>query len=139
LTKSDEEVEQLTLVIRIYECVKKLIKRYIPLDFCSTFVLTAIGEEPKSGREIVNSIEGRLWKDAMVKEMESLNKNETCNLVELPNGINLIGNKWVFKKNMNATGQVKKFKAQLIAKGYSQFEGVNFGEIFFPCCKINLH
>ena len=47
----------------------------------------------------------------MVEEMESLQNNETWALVELPNGINIIGSKWVFKKKMNVAGQVEKFKA----------------------------
>jgi hypothetical protein len=64
--------------------------------------------------------------------MESLHKNETWDLVELPSGINLVGSKWVFKKKMNVTGQVEKFKAQSVWKGYSQVEGVNFDEIFSP-------
>ena len=37
---------------------------------------------------------------------------------------------------MNATGKVDKFKAQLVAKGYSQVEGVDFGDIFFPVEKL---
>jgi hypothetical protein len=44
----------------------------------------------------------------MVEEIESLHKNETWDLVELPNGRKIVGRKWVFKKNMNATGQVEK-------------------------------
>jgi hypothetical protein len=47
-------------------------------------VLTSTDEELKSVREEIDSIEGRLWKDAMVKEIESLHKNETRDLVELP-------------------------------------------------------
>jgi hypothetical protein len=62
----------------------------------------------------------------MVEEMESLYKNETWDLVKLPSGKNLIGSKWVFKKKMNVAGQVKKFKARLVVKGYSQVEGVDF-------------
>jgi hypothetical protein len=46
----------------------------------------------------------------MVEEMDSFHKNETWDLVELPNGINTIGSKWVFKKTMNIVGQVEKFK-----------------------------
>jgi hypothetical protein len=47
----------------------------------------------------------------MVKEMESLYKNETWDLFKLPSGRNLVGSNWVFKKKMNATGEVEKFKA----------------------------
>jgi hypothetical protein len=47
----------------------------------------------------------------MVEELESLHKNEIWDLVELPNGTKPVGSKWVFKKKLNATGQVKKFKA----------------------------
>jgi hypothetical protein len=102
-------------------------------------VLIVTNEEPKLVREVVNSIEGRLWKDFMVEDMESLHNNETWDLVESPSGRKSIGRKWVLKKNMNATSQVKKFKYRLVAKGYSQVEGVHFGKIFFLCCKINLH
>jgi hypothetical protein len=38
--------------------------------------------------------------------------------VEFPTGRNPIGNKWVFKNNMNVEGKVEKYKAQLVAKGY---------------------
>jgi hypothetical protein len=66
----------------------------------------------------------------MIEEMESLYDNDMWDLVELPSGRNLVGRKWVFKKKMNAKVQVEKFKARMVAKGYSQVEGVDFGEIF---------
>jgi hypothetical protein len=47
----------------------------------------------------------------MVEEMESLHKNETCNLFELPSGRNFVGSKWEFKKKMNVAGQVEKSKS----------------------------
>ena len=37
---------------------------------------------------------------------------------------------------MNATGQVKKFKARLVVKGYSQVEGVDFSDIFSLVTKL---
>jgi hypothetical protein len=98
-------------------------------------VLSTTDEEPKLVREAVDSIEGKVWKDTMIKEMESLHKNEKWDLLELPKGRKLINNKWVFKKKLNTTGQVEKFKSQLVTKGYSQVEGVNFGEFFFPIAK----
>jgi hypothetical protein len=68
-------------------------------------VLTTNDEETKSVREAVNLAGGKIWKDSMVKYMESLHNNETWDLVELPNGINPIGSKWVFKKKR--TSEVK--------------------------------
>jgi hypothetical protein len=73
----------------------------------------------------------------MVEEMEALDKNEVLNLVEFLIGRNPIGNKWVFKKKLNMEGKVEKHKAWLVAKGYSQVEGVDFGEIFSLVSKLN--
>ena len=93
-------------------------------------MLNTTDEEPKSVGEAIDSAKGKLWKDAMVEELESFHKNETWDLVELPSVRNLVGRKWVFKKKMNTAGQVKKFKSRLVVKGYSQVQGVEFGEIF---------
>jgi hypothetical protein len=99
-------------------------------------MLSSTDDEPKMVREAVELIEDKLWKDSMVEEMESLHKNETWDLVKLPNGRKLVNSKWVFKKKMNAIGQVDKFKARLVKKGYSQVEGVDFDEIFSPVAKL---
>jgi hypothetical protein len=119
------------------ERVRKLVERYSSPKFCSTFMLTSFDDEPKSVMEAVDSAEGKIRKDTMVEEMESLHKNEIWDLVKLPSGRNLIGSKWVFKKNINATGQVEKFKDQLVLKAYSQVEGVDFGDIFSPVAKLS--
>jgi hypothetical protein len=67
-------------------------------------MLTTIYNEPKSVMEVVDSTEGKLWKDVMVKEMESVHKNETWDLFKFHSGINHVNRKWVFKNKMNATG-----------------------------------
>jgi hypothetical protein len=134
--ESEEEVEKLTLVVRRPERIRKPVERYSPSNFHSALVLTAIDDETKSVGEAVDSAEGKLWKDAIVKEIESLYKNETWDLVKLPSGRKLVGRKWVFKKKMNVVGKFDKFKSRLVAKGYSQFKGVNFGEIFSPVAKL---
>jgi len=69
--------------------------------------------------EAVDLEDGKLWKEAMVVEMVSLHKNEAWDPVELLAGRKPIDMKWVFKKKINAEGKVEKYKAQLVAKGYS--------------------
>ena len=76
-TESEEEVERMTLVVRRLERIRKLVEGYIPPSFHSKFVLTSIIDEPKSVGEAVDSLEGKLWMDAMLEEIELLYKNET--------------------------------------------------------------
>ena len=56
----------------------------------------------------MNLEDSKLWKKAMVEEMDALDKNEAWDLVEFPTRRNAIGNKWVFKKKLNAEGKVEK-------------------------------
>jgi hypothetical protein len=111
-------------------------ERYTPPDFHSNFSLFITDDDPRTVREAVDSEDGKLWKKAMVEEMAALDKNEAWDLVELSTGRNPIGNKWVFKKKLNAEGKVEKYKAWLVAKGYSQVEGIDFGEIFSLVAKL---
>jgi hypothetical protein len=136
LTELEEEVEQPTLLVRRSERVRKPIERYSSPNFHSAFMLTANDDEPKLVGGEIESIEGKLWKDSMVEEMESLQKNETWDLVNFPSGRNHVNRKWVFKKKTIVAGQVKKLKDRLVAKGYSQVEGVDFSEIFSHVAKL---
>ena len=52
-------------------------------------------------------------------------------MVDLPDGWRPIGCKWVFKTKCDAKGQVERYKAILVAKDYSQREGIDFKETFF--------
>ena len=68
--------------------------------------------------------------------MDALDKNEAWDIVELPTERKSIGSKWLFKKKFNAEGKVEKYKARLVEKGYSQVEGVGFGDIFSLVAKL---
>ena len=57
-------------------------------------------------------------------------------MVELPDRMKHVSSKWVFKKKLNEVGKVKTYKAQLVVKGYSRVEGIDFGEIFSPIAKL---
>eukprot|EP00253_Pinus_taeda_P016977 PITA_16977 len=57
-------------------------------------------------------------------------------MVELSAGRKPISLKWMFMKKTNAEGKVEKYKAQLVAKGYSQVSRIDFGDIFSPVAKV---
>jgi hypothetical protein len=111
-------------------------KRYSPPDFHSNFYLSITDDDPKTVREAMNLEDSKLWKD-MVEEMDALDKNEAWDIVEFPAGRKYVGSKWLFKKKFNGEGKVDKYKDRLVEKGYSQVEGIDFGEIFFLVSKLN--
>ncbi|KXJ67887.1 hypothetical protein RP20_CCG008080 [Aedes albopictus] len=91
-----------------------------------------VEEEPSSYEEAVRSSESDLWKAAMQEEYDSLMENGTWVLAELPAGRKAIGSKWVFKKKEDSAGNVCKFKARLVAQGFSQQFGVDYDSVFAP-------
>ena len=56
----------------------------------------------------------------MNEEHNSIMRNKTWDLVELPKDKVPIGSKWLFKSKLKADGSIDKFKERLVAKGYSQ-------------------
>ena len=58
-----------------------------------------------------------------------MRKNDAWDLGALHDGRKKISNKWVFKGKTNESSRIENFKARLVAEGYLQVEGVDFGEI----------
>ncbi|KAK4386042.1 Retrovirus-related Pol polyprotein from transposon TNT 1-94 [Sesamum angolense] len=75
---------------------------------------TDSGDEPTTFHGAITSQEKKEWMGAIVEEMESLQKNHTWELVQLPEGKKSIGYKWVYKKKPAVSEKEGgKFKAQL--------------------------
>ena len=72
-----------------------------------------------------------------MKEMESIEKNITWELTDLPRGVKPIEVKWIFKTKFKETGEIDKFKARLLAKGYVQQYGVDYTEVFALVARLD--
>jgi hypothetical protein len=75
------------------------------------------------------------WVVAMQEELNNFRRNEVWSLVERPNQ-NIVGTKWVFRNKQDEHGVVIRNKARLMAKGYSQVEGLDFEETFAPIARL---
>lgn len=73
----------------------------------------------------------------MNDEMAFIERNQTWELVSLPEGKDFIGVKWVYKTKFNAKGKIKTYKEILVVKGYAQQQGINYNEIFAPVSRLD--
>jgi len=60
------------------------------------------------------------WERVMEAKLQSLQKNHTWILLDLPPGKKLISCKWVYKVKYHADGTLDKYKAKLVAHGFTQ-------------------
>jgi hypothetical protein len=75
------------------------------------------------------------WVIAMQEELNKFTRNEVWELVERSKQ-NMIGTKWVFRNKQDEYGVVTRNKARLVAQGFTQIEGLDFGETYAPIARL---
>ena len=86
--------------------------------------------EPQLYKEAMGLPLANKWTDACLEEFNWHLANGTWTLVELPPGMKAIGSKWVFRIKHNADGSIERFKARLVAQGFSQRPGQDYFETY---------
>jgi histone deacetylase 1/2 len=75
------------------------------------------------------------WHTVMQEELQALHSNQTWSLAPLHPSMNVIGRRWVYKIKRHVDGQIVRYKARLVAHGFSQQEGIDYLETFGPMIK----
>ena len=100
------------------------------------WVYIAQEEDPITVEQALSNPDTEKWMKAMEAELESLHKNQVWELSELPPGRKPVGSKWVFKRKRDADGNVKRYKARLVAQGCNQKYGIDYDETFCPVVRF---
>ena len=96
----------------------------------------AEGLEPTTIDEAKMRPDWPRWEEAINAELKSLEDAHTWNVVECPRNTNVISCKWVFKIKKNAAGEIDKYKACLVARGFTQQYSVNYDETYAPVARL---
>ena len=117
---------------------KRNPKRFIQMALMAMhYAFTIFQPEPKSLKEARMRSDSMYWEQAVMNEMESLLKNRTWEVADLPQGKKVIGCQWLFKKKLNPDGSIARHKARLVARGDQQHhDDDSFYETFAPVVKF---
>jgi len=82
----------------------------------------------------MDSAQRSQWEPACEEDLASMLKNQVWTEVygKQTEHRNIIGSRWVFKIMYGLSGEVQRYKARFVAKGYSQAYGIDYLETFYP-------
>jgi hypothetical protein len=70
--------------------------------------------------------------------LDILKANNTWSLTSLPHGKQPISCHWVYKVKQHSDGTIERYKARLVAKRYTQLDGIDYHDIFSPTTKMTI-
>ena len=77
------------------------------------------------------------WKAAMDQEYAALMERQTWKLVPRPRDMNIVTCRWIFTVKYNPDGTINRYKARLVARGFTQTYGIDYKETFSPVVRLN--
>uniref|UniRef100_A0A2N9I2K2 GAG-pre-integrase domain-containing protein n=1 Tax=Fagus sylvatica TaxID=28930 RepID=A0A2N9I2K2_FAGSY len=80
--------------------------------------------DPTEPKSVKTALQSPHWFAAMCDEISALKQNQTWELVPRQDNMNVVGSRWVFKTKLKSDGSIDRFKARLVAQGFSQSLGI---------------
>ena len=90
-------------------------------------------QEPQNVNECRHRNDWLKWKEAIKIELRSMAKQEVFGpVVQIPTNIQPVGYRWVFVRKRNENNEIVRYKARLVAQGFSQRPEIDYEETYSP-------
>jgi hypothetical protein len=93
-------------------------------------MVTSISDTER--QTFAQAVDQQVWREAMLEEYDSIVRNDVWEVVLRAVGKSIVTSRWLYKTNYAADGSIEKHKAQFVARGFSQIEGVDYDETVTP-------
>jgi len=100
-------------------------------------VLTDKTDDPRTYKEAMVRSDAAEWDAACKDEIRNFQQMGVYNVVPQPKGRKVVGSKWVLRIKCGPDGQVQKYKARIVAQGFTQVKGLNYDQTFAPVVKLS--
>ncbi|MBW0529505.1 hypothetical protein O181_069220 [Austropuccinia psidii MF-1] len=102
----------------------------------SASFVEAIVLDPKSYSQATHHPDSKQWLATIDNELSNMNKYQVWSFHERDESIHPLTTTWVFKRKIDANGNLTKYKARLCVRGFNQQEGLNYNDVFSPTGKL---
>jgi hypothetical protein len=93
--------------------------------------------EPRSFKEATTGADHEEWCKAMDDELKGFADRGGYRFVDLTEDMHLIDSKWVYKIKEDKDGNIRRFRSRLTARGFKQWEGIDYGEVYSPVARYS--
>ena len=121
------------------QCTRYPIAHYVsPALFSPSYQSLALAVLTESIPKLyIEALQVPAWKAAMDVEYAAFIQQETWTLVPRPIDANVVSCKWVYSLKYNPDGSIARYKARLVARGFSQAYGLDYHETFSPVARLS--
>lgn len=97
--------------------------------------LVDVEQAPVNDNDAVQSVHKELWTKAMAAEYAGIVASQTFQTVTMPKNKKVVESKCIYHWKANNEGEVIRAKTRIVAKGFSEVQGVGFDETLVPCIR----
>lgn len=91
---------------------------------------------PRNAKEALDGPDKQHWEAALQEEVQNLIDNNVYEVVPIPKGVKPITSKMVFRVKYDTNGNVERHKIRIVARGFTQVEGVDYKEVWAPVANL---